>query len=96
MTYKAHLFICTNGGDRPNKCAIKGAEALRLELKNKCSSLYGKEVRINASGCLGFCEKGICAVVYPEGRWFYDVKPEDQSSLLDAVAEQVKKSASAD
>ena len=65
--YKTHVFVCTNGQDRPDRCASKGSEELRSELKKTCSqSSFKDSVRINASGCLGHCEKGISVVFYPQ------------------------------
>lgn len=87
MSYKTHLFICTNAPDNPNKCGSKGSESLRKSLKEKCGAAFGKEVRINASGCLGPCERGINAVMYPQGEWFHELKatPEDEQKLFEAV-----------
>ncbi len=62
--YDTHVFICTNSPDNPNKCGSKGSEGLRRELKEKCQGAFGKSVRINASGCLGYCEQGIAGVIY--------------------------------
>jgi predicted metal-binding protein len=85
MAYKTHLFVCTNSPDRPEKCGSKGAENLRRRIKEKCFEKYGKEVRVNASGCLGHCEKGIAAVVYPKGEWLFELKETDDQKLLDLV-----------
>jgi predicted metal-binding protein len=67
---KAHVFICTN--TRANgeaSCGAKGSENFRKEIKDEAKKLFGKDVRINASGCLGPCEKGIACVIYPQGKW---------------------------
>lgn len=84
-TYKTHLFICTNGAkDQPGKCAIKGADDLHAKVKAACQPL-GRHVRINRSGCLGHCERGISAVLYPEGQWFLDLTPESADQLIQAA-----------
>lgn len=89
--YKTHLFICTNSPDRSGKCGSKGSEALRAELKDKCRSEFGKEVRVNSSGCLGYCEHGIAAVVYPAGEWLLDLQKTDGELLLQKVREHQNK-----
>ncbi len=81
--YKTHVFVCTNGSDKPGKCGNKNSEALRQELKQKCKGL--PDVRINSSGCLGFCEKGIAAVIYPQAKWFFELTDADCEKLLQAV-----------
>lgn len=82
---KTHLFICTNG--QPNqigKCHIKGADELHAEVKKICREL-GPSVRINRSGCLGQCELGISAVLYPEGKWLNELTPASATDLIELV-----------
>lgn len=88
--YKTHLFICTNGGTNPEKCASKGSENLRAQVKDQCKAL-GKEVRVNASGCLGKCEHGIAAVIYPEATWLVNLTENDNTKLVEAVETSLKR-----
>lgn len=90
---KAHVFICTNGKNEtpdPNsgksRCGWKNSEALRMELKDRCLRIYGKSVRINAAGCLGQCEKGIAAVLYPQGKWLYHLSSDSSEQVLQQLA----------
>jgi (2Fe-2S) ferredoxin len=39
-------------------------------------------VRANAAGCLDACERGIAAVVYPEGAWYGEIKLEDVEEIV--------------
>lgn len=87
--YKTHLFICTNSPDKPGKCGNKNSEALRREVKEACKQ-FGKDVRINASGCLGPCERGINAVLYPDVKWFYELTDKDAGLLVDAVRKDIE------
>jgi (2Fe-2S) ferredoxin len=89
MSYKTHLFICTNASDKPGKCGSKGSEGLRRNLKERCAEKFGKSMRVNASGCLGHCERGIAAVLYPKGDWFLDLTPADEDRLFKAVVEEM-------
>lgn len=90
---KAHLFICTNRPDIEGKCGSKGSEDLRSELKHRCKEVFGKsdDLRINSSGCLGFCERGITAVLYPQGKWFHELTQKDGDLLIDEVSKALKK-----
>lgn len=71
--YKCHLFICTHSKEKGSSCGPKEGANLRLELKKRLEEKYPDKkslFRINASGCLSQCEKGITAVSYPRGQWF--------------------------
>ncbi len=83
----AHLFICTNKKDGKECCANKDAGALRDALKtiSKEKKEWMGRVRINNSGCLGHCENGIAAVLYPEGKWFTNLTKDDVKILESAV-----------
>ncbi len=70
--YKCHLFICTNSKEKGSSCGPKLSATLRTELKKRMDEKYPDKkalFRINASGCLGQCEKGIACVSYPSGQW---------------------------
>ena len=90
----AHLFICVNQKEGKECCANKGASELKDALKKMSKDpkrgWHGR-VRINNSGCLGHCEEGITAVLYPEGKWFTNLEKDDVEVLAEAVAEALKK-----
>jgi (2Fe-2S) ferredoxin len=96
MTYKAHVFICTNErvakpGEKARECcSAKGAEGLRKELKDWAKIEYGNAVRINSSGCLDQCEKGIACVIYPQEVWMTDVEAEDSDKIKSIIKKLVK------
>lgn len=83
---KAHIFICTN--ERPpghprGCCKEKNAEALiEIFKKELAQAGLAAEVRAQRSGCLDVCESGPAVVVYPEGIWYGDVRPEDVSEIV--------------
>lgn len=86
MSYKAHLFICTAAPDKKGKCGHKGSEELRSALKKACKQEpWGDQVRINTAGCMDYCEEGIAAVLYPEGKWFLNQTQDDFDRLFKAV-----------
>lgn len=68
--FKKHIFICTSCShdDHPED---NFALELRKELKARCLEHFTKkEVRVNAAGCLGICQEGVHAVIYPDNKWF--------------------------
>jgi len=82
---KTHVFICTNGQpDQIGKCASKGSESLHALVKAQCQDL-GPSARINKSGCLGQCERGIAAVIYPHGYWHLELTDKDSTKLVDFI-----------
>jgi (2Fe-2S) ferredoxin len=88
--YQCHVFVCTNQPDNPSKCGSKGSESLRKELKEKCAQAFGKAVRVNASGCLGYCEHGIAAVLYPQGQWLLDLNKDSGNKIFQEVSETIR------
>lgn len=89
---KAHLFVCVNGGpDKPNTCGYKNSADLHAKVKEQCNAQpWAKQVRINRSYCLGQCEKGIAAVLYPQDHWMLNVRNDDVELLFDAVKAAVE------
>ncbi|MCB0348605.1 MAG: (2Fe-2S) ferredoxin domain-containing protein [Bdellovibrionales bacterium] len=83
--YDLQLFVCTNKKEKGACCADKGAVELRNDLKSICREKFGKRVRVNAAGCMGGCEKGIMAAIYPQNKWFELVDIQDKEKLLDTV-----------
>jgi (2Fe-2S) ferredoxin len=74
--FETHLFVCelcdhaTVPEQNPKK--------IRKAIKELCKQNNpDAKVRINGSGCLGMCEKGINAVLYPEGLWFHELQEKD-------------------
>lgn len=89
---KAHLFVCTSCTyNRPDGSESSPDEAYRMRknLKTRARELYSKkEVRVSASTCLGECERGIAAVIYPKGEWCLGLKPADEDKLFTKLTEE--------
>lgn len=90
-TPKLHLFICTTcsfDDDKGKPCAADTAATFRSNLKTMCKNEFGKdELRVNSSGCLGQCEHGIASVLYPAGEWNLNLRPGDETRLLERLRE---------
>lgn len=91
---KAHLIICTSCTYQLlDQSTSSESEAfnLRKNLKNRCREKYSKElVKVSASTCLGKCEEGIAGVLYPEGKWFTNIRPTDEDQLFQEVERLIK------
>lgn len=90
----AHLFICTNlrEGAR-DSCAARGSVALRDAAKAMSQQPergWKGRVRINASGCLGRCEQGIAAVLYPQGEWLTGLSSGSLSQIEKAIGDALE------
>ncbi|MCX7899783.1 MAG: (2Fe-2S) ferredoxin domain-containing protein [Methylocystis sp.] len=71
--WRRHFFVCTNKRDdgRP-ACGDHGAKEAAIGAKAAMKALPFTQrdgVRVSQSGCLGRCEHGPVAVVYPQGKW---------------------------
>lgn|GEM_PF-766762 len=83
-----HLFVCTNTKDVGESCGKKDSALLRDNLKEWAAKAHPEwrgRVRVNASGCLGHCKRGIAAVMYPQGHWFTELKKDDDAVLREAL-----------
>ena len=58
--------------------AARVSEALEEALKE---ANLEKEVEIIHTGCMGICELGPIMVVYPDGVFYQQLKPEDAGKL---------------
>ncbi len=93
MKLDAHLFICTNEKQGKPCCAARDAAALRDSLKKISKDPargWAGRVRVNNSGCLGHCEDGIAAVLYPQGQWFTNLKSDDVELLTEVLVDAVE------
>ena len=75
LYFQRHVFCCTNTREPGHKrgcCTEKGSVALRDYMKARCKELglAGRQVRVNAAGCLDRCELGPNLVIYPDGVWY--------------------------
>jgi NADH-quinone oxidoreductase subunit F len=71
--YRAHVLTCAGSG-----CAASGSAplmtALDAEIRRKGLQ---EEIKLVQTGCRGFCSMGPVMIVYPEGIFYCQVKPED-------------------
>jgi NADP-reducing hydrogenase subunit HndC len=73
------VMVCCGTG-----CVAGGAFRLKEALEREVEQRgLGKEVRVVATGCNGFCGQGPLAVVMPDGTFYGWLKPEDAPKLVE-------------
>lgn len=89
--YNFHIFICQN--QRPEGhvrgcCFSKNSEKLLNYIKARCKELNIPNTRVNKSGCLDQCEKGVAVVIYPEGKWYSIQTIEHAEEIIQTLLQQ--------
>lgn len=73
-------------------CLKDTAKEFRKTLKEKAKEHFSKtDVRINGSGCLGQCERGIASILYPQGIFRTGLRPGDETELVEWLKSEFKK-----
>jgi (2Fe-2S) ferredoxin len=85
--FVCHVFVCTHDrGGKEESCADKESSFIRKSLKQGVADRgWKKRVRVSQCGCVGQCEKGPMAIIYPQNIWFSDVSPDDVGLILAEV-----------
>lgn len=102
--YDLHVLVCTNTRANAEKksCGPLGAEEIRAELKewlkgetakrNSMASYSPDEAikcRVNGSGCLDFCSKGIAIAIYPFGEFLLNVDKSNLQEIKNKLVEHL-------
>ena len=83
---KGHLFICCRKRENKQCCQEKASEELVQRLKKWSKELkIDNSIKISSSSCLGDCEKGIAACLYPQNQWFSHISLDDEKELQDIL-----------
>ncbi|MBY0544341.1 MAG: (2Fe-2S) ferredoxin domain-containing protein [Gammaproteobacteria bacterium] len=87
MHYEKHIFICTNQRPDGKACCANHDAATachQLKMATKLRGIDGPgKIRVSQSGCLGRCELGPVAVVYPAGHWYTYNSLDDLDEILE-------------
>jgi predicted metal-binding protein len=88
---KCHVFICTSCTYEEGKNTIGPSEDLRNKVKEIAKSKWDKSiVRVNKSGCLGKCKKGVASVFYPQEEWITELKLTDSQKIIEKIEDLIK------
>jgi len=84
--YEKHVFICENKRDPETgrvSCGMNGSGEMRKLLKKEIVARgLQRRIRINSSGCLGYCHLGPVMVIYPQGIWYTGFSSGDLNEIL--------------
>lgn len=88
---KSHLLICCRDKSGKECCADKNADELVDDLKKwvKENGLK-KQLKVSKSSCLGYCESGITACLYPQNLWLHRIKSKDINEIKNLLIESTK------
>lgn len=84
LNYKKHVFVCVNQRDSGKVCCadVNGMDVFNNLKQWVISTGLTSSVWVTKSGCLGFCNNtGATVVVYPEKKWFFEVKIDDLNKI---------------
>ncbi len=76
---RSQVLICGGTG-----CTSSGSKQIQSEFQKniKAKGLEG-EVKIVQTGCFGLCALGPVVIIYPEGTFYSQVKPEDVAEIVE-------------
>lgn len=90
---KVHFFICINEKESGKKSCLINDNldplAFSKKLKEECGNRWGKQVRINKAGCLGKCSSGVAAVLYPQGKWYFQLTEDEFKTILNDIEQNL-------
>ena len=76
--FRSNVLVCGGTGCTSSKSGLI-VEMLEKELEKAGLS---DEIKVIKTGCFGLCAQGPIVVVYPEGAYYAQVKPEDVPELV--------------
>ena len=76
---RSQVLICGGTG-----CTSSGSKQIQSEFQKciKANGLEG-EIKLVQTGCFGLCALGPVVIIYPEGTFYSQVKPEDVSEIVE-------------
>ncbi len=77
--FRSHILVC-GGTGCPSSGSARIVTAFEKEL---ATAGLDKEVKVIKTGCFGLCALGPIVVVYPEGAFYSQVKPEDIPEIVE-------------
>ncbi len=75
---RAHILVCAGAA-----CVSSGCREIRDAIVHKVAEKgLQDEVKIIETGCIGSCDLGPLALIYPEGVLYQKLKPEDAEEIV--------------
>jgi len=83
------ILVCSNRRLNKPACAGHGSEALLQQLKQALAG-YGDRVQVEATCCMGFCDKGPNIRVAPAGNFYVGFDMQQLEQLKNELDEKLK------
>ena len=87
-SFERHIFVCINertAEDPRGFCAAVGGAEVAAKMKVAAYERGLKRVvRVNKSGCLDQCARGVTCVVYPDNVWYGGVTVDDVVEIVES------------
>ena len=80
--YRLHVLCCTND-KKEHHCGPKGGLSVYDAMLKAVLDRKLRDVRVTKMGCNSQHHVGPVMVIYPEGVWYKEVKPEDVSEIVE-------------
>lgn len=79
---RRHVLLCTHGDCAPKEAAEESWKYLKRRLREVgLADTNGGVLRTRAD-CLRMCREGPIMVVYPDGTWYREMKPENIERVI--------------
>lgn len=78
-TYEKQVLICGDTGCKSSKSDVLEAEMRKILEENNAA----EQIDVKRVGCFGLCAAGPIAVVYPSGKFYAALKPEDARRIVE-------------
>jgi len=78
-TEKAHVMMCGGAGCISSKC-LEVVDAMKEALSKNG---IAEQVQIILTGCMGPCDMGPVAIVYPDATFYRRLKPKDAEAIVE-------------
>jgi NADH-quinone oxidoreductase subunit F len=76
--FRAHVLVCAGAA-----CVSSGCREIRDEFVIRIREQgLQEEVKVIETGCVGSCDLGPLALIYPEGIFYQKLKPEDAGEIV--------------
>lgn len=76
--YRSHVLVCAGAG-----CISSGCKAVQNALlENIDKHGLNKEIKVVETGCMGPCDLGPVVMVFPDGVFYRQLKPEDTAEIV--------------
>jgi len=76
--YRSHVIVCAGAGCVSSGCRAV-SDALQAEMLRHG---LDQEIKVVQTGCVGSCDLGPVAIVYPEGVFYQQLKAEDVPEIV--------------